>query len=125
VSQDQLAAAGIFEADLAAGDWYMVPTVRADAILSPLVIGGDDEEPTIKRAQELRRVPVSSGENIARRDGQPLGFSASSVCVVSTPFCLQIGLILRLEQSFGTPQLIVIAAPISTRQVRGSSAAAR
>jgi hypothetical protein len=29
-----------------------VPTVRADAILSPLVIGGDDEEPTIKQAQE-------------------------------------------------------------------------
>jgi hypothetical protein len=33
------ASAAILDADLAAGDWYIVPTVRADAILSPLVIG--------------------------------------------------------------------------------------
>jgi Bacterial extracellular solute-binding proteins, family 5 Middle len=57
---------GIVEADLAAGDWYIVPTVRADAILSPLVIGRDDhDEPTIEQAQELRRVPVSSGEKLS------------------------------------------------------------
>ncbi len=57
------AAAGVFDADLALGDWYIVPTVRADAILSPLVIGCDDHhEPTIEQAQELRRVPISSGK---------------------------------------------------------------
>jgi hypothetical protein len=55
--------AAILDADLAAGDWYIVPTVRADAILSPLEIGRDnDDEPMIEQAQELRRVPVSSGE---------------------------------------------------------------
>jgi hypothetical protein len=60
-------AAAILDADLAAGDWYIVPTVRADAILSPLVIGRDDhDEPTIEQAQELRRAPVSSGEKTQR-----------------------------------------------------------
>ena len=60
------ASAAILDADLAAGDWYIVPTVRADAILSPLVIGGDDhDEPTIEQAQKLRRVPVSSGEKLS------------------------------------------------------------
>lgn len=60
------ASAAILDADLAAGDWYIVPTVRADAILSPLVIGRDDrDEPTIEQAQELRRVPVSSGEKLS------------------------------------------------------------
>jgi hypothetical protein len=57
------ASAKVLDADLAAGDWYIVPTVRADAILSPLVIGRDDhDEPTVEQALELRRVPVSSGE---------------------------------------------------------------
>ncbi len=60
------ASAAILDADLAAGDWYIVPTVRADAILSPLVIGRDDhDEPTIEQAQELRRVPLSSGEKLS------------------------------------------------------------
>jgi Recombinase zinc beta ribbon domain len=55
----------VLHADLAAGDWYIVPTVRADAILSPLVIARDDhEEPTIQQPQELRRVPISSGEKL-------------------------------------------------------------
>jgi site-specific DNA recombinase len=55
----------VLDADLAAGDWYIVPTVRADAILSPLVIAHDDQhEPTIEQPQELRRVPVSSGEKL-------------------------------------------------------------
>lgn len=56
----------VLDADLAAGDWYIVPTVRADAILAPLVIGHDDrDEPTVEQAQELRRVPVSSGEKLS------------------------------------------------------------
>jgi site-specific DNA recombinase len=60
------APASILDADLAAGDWYIVPTVRADAILLPLVIGRDDhDEPTIEQAQELRRVPVSSGGKLS------------------------------------------------------------
>jgi len=60
------ASTAILDADLAAADWYIVPTVRADAILSPLVIGRDDhDEPTIEQAQELRRVPVSSGEKLS------------------------------------------------------------
>jgi hypothetical protein len=51
--------------ELAAGDWYIVPTVRADAILA-LVIGHDDrDEPTIEQAQELRRVPISSGGKLS------------------------------------------------------------
>jgi hypothetical protein len=55
----------VLDADLAAGDWYIVPTVRADAILSPLVIAHDDgEEPTIQQPQELRRVAISSGEKL-------------------------------------------------------------
>lgn len=34
-------------------DWYIVPTVRADAILSPLVIGRDDRgEPTIEQPRQ-------------------------------------------------------------------------
>jgi Transposase, Mutator family len=62
--QDTFAA--MLDADLAAGDWYIVPTVRADAVLSPLVIGRDDrDEPTIEQAQELGRVPVSSGEKLS------------------------------------------------------------
>ncbi len=57
---------GVLDADLAAGDWYIVPTVRADAILAPLVIGHDDrDEPTVEQAQELRRVPISSGEKLS------------------------------------------------------------
>ncbi len=57
------ASPAILDADLAAADWYIVPAVRADAMLSPLVIGRDDhDEPTIEQAQELRRVTVSSGE---------------------------------------------------------------
>jgi hypothetical protein len=60
------ASAKVLDADLAAGDWYIVPTVRADAILSPLVIGRDDhDEPTVEQAMELRRVPVSSGEKLS------------------------------------------------------------
>jgi hypothetical protein len=60
------ASANVLDADLAAGDWYIVPTVRADAILSPLVIGRDDhDEPTVEQAMELRRVPVSSGEKLS------------------------------------------------------------
>jgi hypothetical protein len=56
----------VLDADLAAGDWYIVPTVRADAILSPHVIGRDyHDEATIEQAQELRRVPVSSGEKLS------------------------------------------------------------
>jgi hypothetical protein len=60
------APVGILDADLAAGDWYIVPTVRADAILAPLVIGYDDcDEPIVEQAQELRRVPISSGEKLS------------------------------------------------------------
>jgi hypothetical protein len=60
------ASAAILDADLAAGDWYIVPSVRADAILSPLVIGRDDhDEAAIEQAQELRRVPVSRGEKLS------------------------------------------------------------
>jgi DNA invertase Pin-like site-specific DNA recombinase len=47
---------GILDADLAAADWYIIPTVRADAILSPLVVGSDqDGEPTILEELEVRR----------------------------------------------------------------------
>jgi hypothetical protein len=42
-------------------------------------------------------------------DGQPLSFSASSVWGVSTRFRLQIRMILRCEQSFGTPYLFLHA----------------
>ena len=66
--------------------------MRADAILSPLVIGRDDDEPTIEQAQDLRHIRVSSGGNSARRDSQPLSFSASSVWGVSTWFRLKIGM---------------------------------
>jgi hypothetical protein len=60
------APAGVFDADLAVGDWYILPTVRADAILSPLVVAHDDrDEPTIEQAQELRRVPISSGGKLS------------------------------------------------------------
>jgi hypothetical protein len=59
----------------------------------------------------LRRVTLSD----ERRDragfprasghhGQALSFSASSVWGVSTRFRLEIGMITRREQSFGTPQ---------------------
>jgi len=37
------------------------------------------------------------------QDGQPLSFSASSEWGASTRFRLQIGMITRCEQSFGTP----------------------
>jgi len=55
----------IIDADLASGDWYIVPTVRAEAVLSPLVISQGDEEPSIEQAQELRRVPISSQEKVS------------------------------------------------------------
>jgi hypothetical protein len=59
-------ASATLDADLAASDWYIVPTVGADAILSPLVISRDDhDEPMIEQAQELRRVPVSRGEKLS------------------------------------------------------------
>jgi hypothetical protein len=52
--------------ELAAGDWYIVPTVRADAILTPLVIEHDDRgELEIRQAQELRRVPISTREKLS------------------------------------------------------------
>jgi len=38
------------------------------------------------------------------QDGQPLGFSASSVWGISARFRLQIEMIPRYEQSFGSPQ---------------------
>lgn len=51
----------VLDAELAAGDWYIVPTVRADAILAPLVIGRDEhDEPTVEQDETLRRVPVST-----------------------------------------------------------------
>jgi hypothetical protein len=54
----------VLDAELAAGDWYIVPTVRADAILAPLVIGRDEhdehDEPTVEQDETPRRVPVSS-----------------------------------------------------------------
>jgi len=51
---------GILDADLAGGDWYIVPNVRADAILTPLVIGRDEHgEPTVKQDAALRRVTVT------------------------------------------------------------------
>jgi hypothetical protein len=59
--------------------WRLVhrATVRADAILSPLVIGRDDhDEPTVEQALELRRVSVSSGEELRaspRRTSQFFG----------------------------------------------------
>jgi hypothetical protein len=55
----------VLDADLAASDWYIVPTARADAILSPLVIAhNDQQEPAIEQPQEVRRVPVSSGKKL-------------------------------------------------------------
>jgi hypothetical protein len=56
----------VIEGDLALGDWFIVPTVRADALLSPLVIGTDEhEEATIEQAQEVRRVPLSTEEKLS------------------------------------------------------------
>jgi hypothetical protein len=73
------ASAKALDAGLAAGDWYIVPTVRSDAILSPLVIGRDDhDEPTVEQALELRRVPVSSGEGLSASLRSTFRFSASS-----------------------------------------------
>jgi hypothetical protein len=66
----------VLDADLAAGDWYIVPTVRADAILAPLVIGHDDrDEPTVEQAKNCAESPFQAEKNSARRHGQPLSFS--------------------------------------------------
>jgi hypothetical protein len=54
-------------------------------------------------AQGSRGRPESCDHRKERRDGQPLSFSASSVCGVSTRFRLQITMIPRCEQGFGTP----------------------
>jgi hypothetical protein len=73
------ASAKVLDADLAAGDWYIVPTVRADAILSPLVIGRDDhDEPTVERPWSYAVFRFQAEKDPARRHDQPLGFSASS-----------------------------------------------
>lgn len=49
----------VVNADLASGEWYIIPNVRADAILVPLVIGRDQHgEPTVDQESELSRVPV-------------------------------------------------------------------
>jgi hypothetical protein len=73
------ASAKVLEADLAAGDWYIVPTVRADAILSPLVIGRDDhDEPQSSRPWSYAVFRFQAEKDSARRHDQPLGFSASS-----------------------------------------------
>jgi len=49
-------SAGVLEADLAAGDWYIVPSVRADAILSPLVIGTDEHgQPVVEKDLQINR----------------------------------------------------------------------
>jgi hypothetical protein len=51
---------GVVDADLAWGEWYIVPNVCADAILTPLVTGRDEHgEPTVERESELSRVPVT------------------------------------------------------------------
>jgi site-specific DNA recombinase len=48
----------VLDADLATGDWYLVPSLREDAILTPLVIGRDDaNEPIVEQEQRLNRVP--------------------------------------------------------------------
>jgi DNA invertase Pin-like site-specific DNA recombinase len=53
--------AEIIDADLAAADWYIVPKLRTDAILSPLVIGCDaGGEPVVEQEQRLARVPVDA-----------------------------------------------------------------
>jgi site-specific DNA recombinase len=55
----------ILDADLAAGDWYIVPAVRADAVLTPLVIGHNERgEPTVEQEQILRKTSISSGEQL-------------------------------------------------------------
>jgi site-specific DNA recombinase len=49
----------VVNADLAAADWFLVPTVKADAILTPLVMGtGADGGPEIEQDEVLRRVAV-------------------------------------------------------------------
>jgi hypothetical protein len=53
-----------------------------------------------------------------RSDGQPLSFSASSVSGVSTRFRLQIRMIPRCEQSFGTPQELARARYAAARPAR-------
>ncbi len=58
------------------------------------------------------------------QDGQPLSFSASSEWGASTRFRLQIGMITRCEQSFGTPQGVAALEPGAGRAVERAPAEA-
>jgi hypothetical protein len=61
--------------------------------------------PALEAAPSARHRHVGFWAGRAEQsDGQPLGFSASSVWGVSTRFRLQIPMIPRCERSFGTPQ---------------------
>jgi Recombinase zinc beta ribbon domain len=63
--------AAALEVDLASGDWYIVPSVRADAILAPLVIGRDDHNRRRSRKpKKCAASPVQAAENSKRRHGQ-------------------------------------------------------
>jgi len=56
------AAPAILDADLAAADWYIVPNVRAEAVLSPEAFGYDaDGEPTVLNELQVRKTTIPSG----------------------------------------------------------------
>jgi site-specific DNA recombinase len=60
------APAGVLDADLAAADWYIVPEVRADVILSPLVIDTDEHgEPAVVQELEIRKTAIQSGGKLS------------------------------------------------------------
>jgi site-specific DNA recombinase len=51
----------VLDADLALGDWYIVPRIRADALLSPLVIGRDpDGDLIVEQDEALQRIALSA-----------------------------------------------------------------
>lgn len=50
------------DADLAMADWYIVPNVRAEAVLSPEAFGYDaDGEPSILNELQVRKTTIPSG----------------------------------------------------------------
>jgi hypothetical protein len=57
--QYEEAAPEILDADLACGDWYILPTLQTGALLVPRIISEDDDgEPTVTREQQLRRTSI-------------------------------------------------------------------
>jgi hypothetical protein len=55
-------------------------------------------------AVKLQAAGLERSVQAVHRDGHPLSYSASSVWGLSTPFRLQIEMIPRREEGFGTPQ---------------------